>query len=56
MRKRFEQQPFLDYVAIKDIDFAEARKSGRLEQLYRTLKEIFITPEYNERLFEILVS
>ena len=54
MRKRFEQQPFLDYVAIKDIDFADARKSGRLEQLYRTIKEIFITPQYNDRLFEIL--
>ncbi len=54
MRKRFEQQPFLDYVAIKDIDFDGARKSNRLEQLYRTLQEIFITPEYNERLFEIL--
>lgn len=54
MRKRFEQQPFLDYIAIKDIDFDDARKSGRLEQLYRTLKEIFITPEYNERLFGIL--
>jgi len=39
MRKRFEQQPFLDYIAIKDIDFDDARKSGRLEQLYRTLKE-----------------
>ena len=54
MRKRFEQQPFLDYIAIKDIDFDGARKSNRLEQLYRTLKEIFITQEYNEQLFEIL--
>ena len=41
MRKRFEQQPFLDYVAIKDIDFGDARKSSRLEQLYRTLQELF---------------
>ena len=54
MRKRFEQQPFLDYVDIKDIDFAQPRNRSRLAQLYRTLQEIFITPEYNEKLFEIL--
>ncbi len=54
MRKRFEQQPFLDYVDIKDIDFGKPRNRSRLAQLYRTLQEIFITPEYNEKLFEIL--
>ncbi len=54
MRKRFEQQPFLDYVDIKDIDFDQPRNRDRLAQLYRTLQEIFITPEYNEKLFEIL--
>ncbi len=54
MRKRFEQQPFLDYIAIKDIVFDEPRNRDRLAQLYRTLQELFITPEYNEKLFEIL--
>lgn len=54
MRKRFEQQPFLDYVDIKDIDFGPLKHRSRLAQLYRTLQEIFITPEYNEKLFEIL--
>ena len=54
MRKRFEQQPFLDYIAIKDIDFDQPRNRSRLAQLYRTLQEIFITPEYNEKLFDIL--
>ena len=54
MRKRFEQQPFLDYIAIKDIDFDQPRNRSRLAQLYRTLQEIFITPEYNEKIFKIL--
>jgi len=54
MRKRFEQQPFLDYVAIEDIDFSQIRNRSRIEQRYRTLQEIYITPEYNEILFEIL--
>ena len=54
MRKRFEQQPFLDYVDIKDIDFGHPRNRSRLAQLYRTLQEIFITSEYNEKLFDIL--
>lgn len=53
MRKRFEQQLELGQLAIEDIEFT-TRTRDRLSSMYRALKEIYITPEYNEKVFTIL--
>ncbi|NQT57482.1 MAG: ISNCY family transposase, partial [Bacteroidetes bacterium] len=53
MRKRFEQQFALGQMPIQDIVFT-TRTRDRLSGLYRALQEIFITPEYNEKIFSIL--
>jgi len=53
VRKRFEQQFSLGQLAIKDIEFT-TRTRDRLSSMYRALKEIFVNPEYNEKVFAIL--
>lgn len=54
MRKRFEQQFVLGRLLIQDTPIPTAKRSGSLPSLLAALKEIFITPEYNEKVFEIL--
>ena len=54
MRKRFEQQMTLGKLLISETPIPTERRSGALPQLCAALKEVFITPEWNERVFEIL--
>jgi len=54
MRKRFEQQIVIGRLLIQDTEIPTARRSGALPGLCAALKEIFVTPEWNEKVFEIL--
>ncbi len=54
MRKRFEQQIVIGRLLIQDTKIPTARRSGALPGLCAALKEIFVTPEWNEKIFEIL--
>ncbi len=54
MRKRFEQQMTLGRLPISDTPIPTKKRSGALPKLCAALKEIFITPEWNEKVFEIL--
>ena len=54
MRKRFEQQLSIDRIPIKDTEITTAKRSGSLPGLCAALKEIFITPKWNESVFEVL--
>ena len=54
MRKRFEQNMVIERVPIKDVQIPNKKRSGALPSLCAALKELFITPEWNERIFEIL--
>lgn len=56
MRKRFEQQLKVGYVAISDVDFPPYIYKSRDEQpiLMRALLHIFTTPELNESIFALL--
>lgn len=54
MRKRFEQQMTLGKLLISETPIPTERRSGALPQLCAALKEIFITPGWNESVFEIL--
>ncbi len=54
MRKRFEQQLSIGRLLIKDTEISTAKRAGSLPSLCLALKEIFITPEWNERVFEVL--
>ena len=54
MRKRFEQQMTLGRLPIGETEIPTDKRSGALPGLCASLKEIFITPEWNERVFEIL--
>jgi IS5 family transposase len=54
MRKRFEQQMTLGSIPIGETRITTKRRSGALPGLCAAMKEIFITPEWNERVFEIL--
>jgi len=54
MRQRFEQQMTLGKLPISETPIPTEKRSGALPQLCAALKEIFITPEWNERVFEIL--
>lgn len=56
MRKRFEQQLSLGRLLIEDTIIPTAKRSGALPGLCAALKEIYVTLEYNERVFEILES
>lgn len=54
MRKRFEQQMTLGTIPIGETKITTKKRSGALPGLCAALKEIFINPEWNERVFEIL--
>ena len=54
MRKRFEQQLTIGRLLIQDANIPTAKRSGALPGLCAALKEIFVTPKWNEKVFEIL--
>lgn len=54
MRKRFEQQLTIGRLLIKDTKIPTAKRSGALPGLCAALKEIFVTPEWNGKVFEVL--
>jgi IS5 family transposase len=54
MRKTFEQQFILGRLPISETLIPTGKRGGALPKLCAALKEIFITPEWNERIFEIL--
>lgn len=54
MRKRFEQQMTLGTIPIGETKITTKKRSGKFPELCAALKEIFITPKWNERVFEIL--
>jgi IS5 family transposase len=54
MRKRFEQQMTLGTIPIGETKITTKKRSGALPGLCAALKEIFITPVWNEKVFEIL--
>jgi IS5 family transposase len=56
MRKRFEQQMTLGTIPIGETRITKKKRSGPLPALCSALKEIFVTPEWNEKVFEILES
>lgn len=56
MRKRFEQQMTLGRLPISETDVPTKKRNGALPGLCAAMKEIFITPKWNEKVFEILES
>ncbi len=54
MRKRFEQQLTIGCIPISDVNITTAKRSGALPGLCAALKEIFVTPKWNEKVFEVL--
>jgi len=54
MRKRFEQQMTLGRLPIGETEIPTKKRSGALPGLCAALKEIFTTPKWNEKVFEIL--
>ena len=54
MRKRFEQQFVLGRLPIEETEIPTQKRSGALPALCAALKEIFTTPEWNEKIFVIL--
>jgi len=55
MRKRFEQQIEIGQLLIQDTQISLKSKDS-LDELMAALKEIFVTLEYNEKIFSILES
>lgn len=55
MRKRFEQQFVIGQIAIEEVEIPVKGRDSVYE-LMAALKQIFITPEYNRQIFEILES
>ena len=56
MRNRFEQQMSLGIIPIGETKITTKKRSGPLPALCAALKEIFITPKWNEKVFKILES
>ncbi len=54
MRKRFEQQLTIGSLLIKDTPIPTAKRSGALPALCAALKKIYVTPEWNNKIYEIL--
>jgi transposase, IS5 family len=54
MRKRFEQHFIIGRTPIQDIQIPTKARSGALPGLCAALQEIFVTPEWNEKVFGIL--
>ncbi len=53
MRKRFEQQLSMGQLPIGET-FIDLKSRDSYVQVMRGLKEMFVTPEYNERIFRVL--
>jgi IS5 family transposase len=53
MRQRFEQQMTLRTVAIADVKFP-LKSRDELPPVLKALQYIFITPELNEKVFQLL--
>jgi hypothetical protein len=53
MRKRFEQQLQIGQIPISEAEINPKSRDAYVH-LMRALKEIFLTPEYNEKVFSIL--
>ncbi|MFP4289675.1 MAG: hypothetical protein ACLFQS_10495 [Bacteroidales bacterium] len=53
MRKRFEQQLRLGLLPIPEVGF-DPKSRDYYVKLQRCLKELFITPKYNQEVFKIL--
>lgn len=56
MRKRFEQEITIGRLLIEHTIIPTKKRSGALPGLCAALKEIFITPKWNEKVFEVLES
>lgn len=56
MRKRFEQQFVLGRLPINETPIPTGMRGGALPKLVAALKEIYVSPKWNERIFEILES
>lgn len=54
MRKRFEQQFVIGRLPIEETEIPTQKRSGALPSLCCALKEIFVTPKWNQKIFEIL--
>ncbi len=54
MRKRFEQEITIGRLLIQDTIIPTKKRSGALPGLCAALKEIFISPKWNERVFQVL--
>jgi IS5 family transposase len=54
MRKRFEQQFVIGRLPIEETEIPTQKRSGALPSLCGALKEIFVTPKWNQKIFEIL--
>lgn len=54
MRKRFEQNYVIGRIPISEVEIPTDKRSGALPGLCAALKEIFTTPKWNEKVFEIL--
>ncbi len=54
MRNRFEQQLTIGRLPIEETEIPTAKRSGVLPGLCAALKEIFVTSEWNSRVFAIL--
>ncbi|MEA1877387.1 MAG: ISNCY family transposase [Bacteroidota bacterium] len=54
MRKRFEQQMTIGGLPIGETKITTKKRSGAFPGLCAALKEIFIAPKWNEKVFEIL--
>jgi IS5 family transposase len=54
MRKRFEQQLVIGRLPIEETEIPTQKRSGALPSLCGALKEIFVTPKWNQKIFGIL--
>lgn len=54
MRKRFEQEITIGRVLIQDTVIPTKKRSGALPGLCAALKEIYLTPQWNEKVFQVL--
>jgi len=55
MRKRFEQQLEIGGLSIQDVEI-DKRSRHELPELLSGIQYIFVTPEINEQVFEVLES
>lgn len=56
MRKRFEQQLSFGRLLIEDTEIPTAKRSGALPSLFAALKEMYVNPDWNKRIFKLMES